>query len=111
MYLILEICREQGVGGAESGPAVFSAAGGTIGRHPANDWVLADPHVSARHAEIRFIGSKYFLVDSQSSNGVVVNGAQLHAGELYPLKNGDAIFIEPFRIVARISAQRPADAS
>jgi pSer/pThr/pTyr-binding forkhead associated (FHA) protein len=109
MFLILE-SSNAGIASLDHAAAVvvFSTAGGTIGRDPRNECVLPDPHVSAQHAEVRAIGGKFFLRDNQSSNGVVINGVQLHPGELFPLNQGDVIFIDPFRIAVRISPTRPA---
>lgn len=48
----------------------------SIGRDPANDIVLADPMVSKRHARIEVAGYVE-LVDLNSANGVIVDGAQV----------------------------------
>jgi pSer/pThr/pTyr-binding forkhead associated (FHA) protein len=101
MLLILEL--------AETGPAcpaaeprkVFSLLGGTIGRNESNDWVLPDPHLSGRHAVVRSVGGRYFLVDQGSSNGVAVNGTMLYPGELYPLESGDVIHLDRLAILVR----------
>ena len=111
MFLILETSDTGAASPDQAAMTVFSTAGGTIGRDPRNDWVLQDPHVSAQHAEVRTIGGKFFLTDNLSSNGVLVNGVQLHPGELFPLNNGDAILIDPFRIAVRISPTKPAAAA
>ncbi len=111
MFLILETSDTGPASTRHAAMAVFSTTGGTIGRHSSNDWVLQDPHVSARHAEIRSIGGKFFLNDNLSANGVIVNGIQLHPGEIFPLEQGDAIFIDPFQIMVRISPTRPAAAA
>jgi hypothetical protein len=49
-----------------------------------------DRTVSSHHAEIRFDGSGYVLVDTQSSNGTLVNGRRISQHEL---KLGDVIHI------------------
>lgn len=111
MFLILEVTSPNG---AMLGPAarmVFSRQGGSIGRRPGNDWVLADAHVSGRHARIRAMGGTFFLEDNESGNGVLVNGNRIHPGEPFPLKEGDVIFIDPFEIVARLSATMPGAAA
>jgi type VI secretion system FHA domain protein len=107
MFLTLEA---HGANAAALGSGVrktFSVQGGTIGRRPGNDWVLPDPHVSSRHARVRNINGTFFLEDNESANGVYVNGNRLHAGEPYPLKDADAIFIDPFDIRASITMTKP----
>jgi type VI secretion system FHA domain protein len=90
-----------------SSQAVFTAAGGSIGRRPGNDWVLPDGHVSGRHARVRAIGGTFFLEDNESANGVTVNGNRLHPGEPFPLKDGDKLFIDPFEIAVAVSMTKP----
>ena len=107
MFLILEV-RSPNAGALGAGARmVFSAQGGTIGRRAGNDWVLQDAHVSGRHARVRAVGGNFFLEDNESANGVLVNGTRLHAGEPFPLKEGDVVFIDPFEIAVQISATRP----
>jgi len=50
-----------------------------VGRSPEDDIVLPDPSkgVSRTHAEIRFEGGRYFLVDHQSQNGIWVAGSRV----------------------------------
>jgi type VI secretion system FHA domain protein len=83
----------------------FQSTGGTIGRLPDNDWVLPDPYVSSRHARIRFQNGT-FLIEDTSTNGVFINSPdnRLTRGQLYTLKSGDRIFIEPYEIKASITA-------
>src|SRR5215470_11942800 len=83
---------------------IFQSAGGTIGRLPDNDWVLPDPYVSSRHARIRFQNGT-FLIEDTSTNGVFINSPdnRLMRGQLYTLKSGDRIFIEPYEIKASIT--------
>lgn len=82
----------------------FQSTGGTIGRLPDNDWVLPDPYVSSRHARIRFQNGT-FLIEDTSTNGVFINSPdnRLTRGQLYTLKSGDRIFIEPYEIKASIA--------
>lgn len=107
MFLILQVTSANA---AELGPAArasFTIKGGTIGRRAGNDWVLADPHVSGRHARVRSVGGTFFLEDAESANGVLVNGTKLHQGEPFPLKDGDSIYIDPYEISVSIVAAMP----
>jgi type VI secretion system FHA domain protein len=107
MFLILKVVSANAAVLGAGSQAVFTAAGGSIGRRPGNDWVLADGHVSGRHARVRAIGGTFFLEDNESGNGVVVNGNRLHPGEPFPLKDGDKVFIDPFEISVAVSMTRP----
>jgi type VI secretion system protein ImpI len=107
MFLILQVTSPNA---ADLGPAArasFTVKGGTIGRRAGNDWVLADPHVSGRHARVRSVGGTFFLEDAESANGVLVNGTKLHQGEPFPLKDGDSIYIDPYEISVKIVAAMP----
>ncbi len=107
MFLVLEVSSTNAAQLGAAWRAVFSVKGGAIGRRAGNDWVLADPHVSGRHARVRSVGGTFFLEDAESANGVLVNGTKLHAGEPFPLKEGDKIFIDPFEISVRMSTTMP----
>ena len=107
MFLILEISSSNASALGAAARAVFSVKGGSIGRRAGNDWVLADPHVSGRHARVRSVGGTFFLEDAESANGVLVNGTKLHPGEPFPLKEGDQVFIDPFDISVRITTTMP----
>lgn len=61
-----------------------------IGRKLDNHLVLADPHVSRRHAEIRLQGVRYMLRDLNSTAGTRVNGQLVSEHLLQP---GDVIGI------------------
>jgi type VI secretion system FHA domain protein len=103
MILTLEVTGPQ----ASSLPArrkVFGVEGGSIGRLPDNDWVLADPYVSGRHAIIRFIDGGFYIEDT-SRNGVFVNSPdeRIVRGRPHPLASGDRILIDPYEIEAQIS--------
>jgi type VI secretion system protein ImpI len=103
MILTLEVTGPQArhIGAATK---VFEAAGGTIGRLPDNHWVLPDPHVSGRHAVIRYVNGTFFIEDT-SSNGVFINTPEnrLTRGQPYALKSGDRIHIDLYEIRASIT--------
>ena len=56
MFLILEVTGREAAALGAASRAIFTTAGGSIGRRAGNDWVLPDPHVSGRHARVRAIG-------------------------------------------------------
>ncbi|MBS0396158.1 MAG: FHA domain-containing protein, partial [Proteobacteria bacterium] len=71
---------------------VFAGSGGTIGRNPDNDWVLADQYVSGRHARIQYANGAYYVVDT-SSNGTFLNSpdSRLPKNQPHPLQDGDRL--------------------
>src|SRR6476620_1475242 len=74
-----------------------------IGRGAQNDIVLEDPGkgVSRNHAEIRFEGGRYTLVDLQSQNGIWVSGERVPSVVLEP---GVSAALGPFRLVVEAPA-------
>jgi type VI secretion system FHA domain protein len=112
MILTLEVTGSQeGTPRAEL-RKVFQASGGTIGRLPDNDWVLPDPYVSSRHARVRYQNGA-FQIEDTSTNGVFINSTdnRLARGQLYTLKSGDRIFIDPYEIRATITTAPRAAAA
>jgi pSer/pThr/pTyr-binding forkhead associated (FHA) protein len=50
-----------------------------IGRAAGNTLVVDDPHLSARHAELRFERGQWWLRDLGSRNGTTLNGESVRA--------------------------------
>lgn len=75
----------------------------SIGRKPtAGDkrkLVLPFPEVSGQHAEIRCKQAGWFIVDSGSTNGTMVNGSRLQPGKEHPLRKGDRVRIAQYDII------------
>jgi Mg-chelatase subunit ChlD len=65
-----------------------------IGRGTDNDMVIAEPQVSAHHAEIGFRQGHYYLRDLRSTNGTWVNQQRIKAETM--LKANDAIRFDEF---------------
>jgi type VI secretion system FHA domain protein len=110
MILTLEVMGSQASALGAARRKVFGIEGGSIGRLPDNDWVLADPYVSGRHAIIRFIDGSFYIEDT-SRNGVFVNSPneQIVRGRPHLINSGDRILIDPYEIEARITVEeRPA---
>jgi len=63
----------------------------TIGRGAGNDLVLPIAAASRRHAEIRFDGRGWQLVDLGSTNGTTIDGCPLEAHRPYPLHSGSQV--------------------
>jgi pSer/pThr/pTyr-binding forkhead associated (FHA) protein len=93
----------------------------SIGRAPDNMLVLADPSVSARHAELRLVGETYHLKDLGSTNGTRVNGVpvtetalrfddRIRFGGLEALYEPDSRGSRPLPELEQIEA-RPAESS
>lgn len=66
-----------------------------IGRHEENDILLADPSVSKFHAVILTIGNDQVLEDTNSSNGVQVNGQKITK---HILQNNDVVELGDFQL-------------
>lgn len=75
---------------------LLAAAERFVGRDPANDIVLDDEQVSARHARIWSSAEEFWVEDLESTNGTYVNGqriggaTRLQAGDL--IKLGRSLF-------------------
>ena len=105
MILTLEVMGPQASALGAARRKVFGVEGGSIGRLDDNDWVLADPYVSGRHAIIRFIDGAFFIEDT-SRNGVFVNSPdeRIVRGRPHPINSGDRILIDPYEIEAQVTA-------
>ncbi len=55
-----------------------------LGRSRECDITIDDPNISRRHAEIRHEEGAYWIVDLNSTNGVVVNGRRVRRAKLSP---------------------------
>jgi len=88
----------------------MGVAGGTIGRSPDRDLVLADSNrwVGREHAKITFRDGSFFLMDT-SKNGTYVNKAAkpLHEGQEVKLRDGDELGIGAYEIRVSIEAAQP----
>lgn len=68
----------------------------TIGRDDGNSVQLPDTKVSKFHAVIRAKDEQWTIEDLGSTNGTMVNGADIKSSQLV---NGDLISIGPFELV------------
>src|SRR6266699_1004705 len=100
MLLKLEVVGAQAGRLGEHRCVVFATEGGTIGRVRGNAWVLPDQFVSSRHAAIQYADGQFYVIDTNSSNGVFLNAPnfRLEQGRPYPIKTGDRLLIDPFEI-------------
>lgn len=75
--------------------ALFTEAGGTIGRSPECTLALPDPerHVSRIQAEISYAGGKFILVDRGIANPIQCNGEVVSAGQAVVLRDGDELHV------------------
>jgi len=106
MILTLEVMGEQAADLGAGYRKVFHAIGGTIGRLPDNDWVFPDPYISGRHALIRYLNGKFFVEDT-STNGISINapGTRVSKTQAHPLKDGDVLYIDAYRIAVFIGKE------
>lgn len=70
----------------------------TIGRDKGNSLVIADPEVSARHAEMAISQEGFFLRDKESANGTFVNGERIVKRMIY---QGDEVRLGSTRLRLR----------
>jgi type VI secretion system FHA domain protein len=116
MTLRLRVVSDQRRSLGDRGNAVFTVAGGTIGRSADNDWVLPDPlrYVSAHHARVQFRDGRYYLQDV-STNGTFVNDeaepVARRSPDGYALRNGDMIRVGDYQIVAALDTEGDAPRS
>jgi FHA domain-containing protein len=75
--------------------AVFTAAGGSIGRADNNQLPLPDPErrISRRQAEIGVDGKSFVIRNVGSANPIIVREQSLAQGESAPLRSGDQVRI------------------
>ena len=88
--------------------------GATLGRGPANSWVLNDGAriVSTHHASIALQQGQFVLTD-HSTNGTFVNNgsAALGQGNSTPLQSNDLIRIGKYELRVTIASEAPAVAA
>ncbi len=88
------------IGGGGGAPTIEVTAGSfqknftltkmrlTIGRNAGNDIVIPESTVSGNHADIANEGGNWYIIDANSTNGVLVNGIKVSKQRL---NNGDSI--------------------
>lgn len=81
-----------------------------LGRGPESSVCFSDSSVSARHAIISADGEAFFVLDQNSRNGTLVNGARVHTAQL---ANGDVIELGAYgpRLHVVIDSRAPAQFS
>jgi hypothetical protein len=77
------------------------SGGGVVGRSRDCDVVLDDTGVSRRHAELRLGADGWTVTDLHSTNGVRVNGREIHGP--HPLRAGDRLELGSTEIVFDLS--------
>ena len=68
----------------------------TVGRTEQNDVCYPNKVVSSRHATLSYRGGKWFIQDTNSTNGTYVNGTRATKSELHV---GDTVFIMGLKII------------
>jgi pSer/pThr/pTyr-binding forkhead associated (FHA) protein len=74
----------------------------SAGRHPDGDVVLDDVTVSRRHAEFRYEGGDFVVVDLGSINGTYANREPVESAVL---ANDDEVQIGTFRLMFLAATQ------
>lgn len=70
----------------------------TIGRKPGNDLHFNRPEISGTHASFTLEDGQYYVTDLGSTNGTLLNGAQLLARQKYALQHKDVVTVAPYTI-------------
>ncbi|OON64644.1 hypothetical protein B0920_06225 [Massilia sp. KIM] len=91
--------------------ARFDAAGGSIGRAPANLLALEDPgkYISRLHAAVTLVDGRFQLSD-QGANPSLVNGQPLGAGATRALADGDRLTIGDYQLDVKLLLPPPPPA-
>ena len=66
------------------------------------DIPLMDDYISRNHAEVRFDGNCFLILDMKSRNGTEIDGQLLEPGKSYPLKDNAAIGLGIMNEVPRV---------
>lgn len=90
--------------------AVFSEAGGTIGRSSQCTLALpdADRHISRIQAEVSWSGTAFVLTDRGSGNPTLRNGEAVGMGQSVPLTDGDELHIGDYVLRVELPLRRTA---
>ena len=75
----------------------------TIGRSAENDIVLSEDIVSRHHAIFEWEDNTWYITDSGSTNGTLVNGTQIKPQLRFSLKDGDELSIGNYLITFRMT--------
>jgi S-DNA-T family DNA segregation ATPase FtsK/SpoIIIE len=71
----------------------------TIGRSTDCHFSLQGAFISSHHALLRLAQETFSIIDTNSSNGVFVNGRAIPKNSLVPLKTGDVVYILGLKIM------------
>ena len=110
MKLVLTVTQSPADNNITGQTFSIDTAGATIGRGPANNWVLSDGAriISTHHASVAFRQGQFVLTD-HSTNGTFVNNgvAPLGQGNSIPLQDNDLIRIGKYELRAGVVAAAP----
>ena len=118
MPIVLTLHKARSPADRQRESRTLEAGSLSIGRGPANDWVLQDPaqHLSKQHCIVSIVGGRAMLTDV-SSYGVFINGSPERAPRdvKVPLADGDEFLLGDFLIrvseVAALSSRAVLDSA
>jgi predicted component of type VI protein secretion system len=100
---VTQIAVEWHVNGSKQRKTIDPDKSVSIGRHPACDIVLGDPHVSRRHASIYFNNDGYHIHNLSQTNPIIFNDRWTLGHDLKAdLKVGDTFVIGRIRITVKL---------
>lgn len=81
----------------------------SVGRSSSCDVVVNDDRSSRHHADLRWTGQQWEVVDLESTNGTYVNGLRVHRP--YPVRPGDRVTVGDTTMVLRARSDVPVAAT
>ncbi len=108
--LILEVVSPQAATMGPNRRKSLTRAGGTIGRHESNAWVIPDKFISSQHATIRFLSGLYWI-EALGRNPTAINDRAnvLKNNQPHPLSDGDRLFLDEYEITVRIGDEQSVE--
>lgn len=102
--MLVRVMRCKGRTPDVAAEAVFTEAGGTIGRSSQCTLALPDPdrHISRIQAEITWSGTAFVLTDRGSGNPTLRNGEAVGRGQSVPLADGDELHVGDYVLRAEL---------
>lgn len=100
----------EGIGGSVAGDTYRVGDGIDLGRDASNDIQVTEGGVSREHCRFRTDGEHLVVEDLGSTNGTLLNGRRLEAGERYQLESDDLVEAAGVSLLYHLEADFEEDA-